>query len=191
MSAPQSTLLFDGACGICRTWVAYWRALTGDRILYRPYQDAAAEFPAISRDDLAHAICLIEPDGQIFSGAAATFRLLRMASVDGGAGRGFGWWAYAHLPGFGRLSELAYAFMARRRGLLAWLTHLLWGKALEPERHQLTIFLFLRLFGAIVVCAFLSLAVQILGLIGHAGLLPLSPYLAAAHQGWGTSAYWR
>ncbi|TAL77459.1 MAG: DUF393 domain-containing protein [Beijerinckiaceae bacterium] len=191
MSAQQATLLFDGACGICRSWVAYWRGLTGDCILYRPYQDAAAEFPAIAREDLAHAIFLIEPDGQVFSGAAATFRVLRIASQNGAAGRGLWWWAYAHLPGFAGLSERGYGFFARRRGLLALATRLLWGKSLEIERSALISFVFLRLFGAIVICAFLSLKVQILGLVGHDGLLPLAPYLAAAHHGWGASAYWR
>ena len=50
---------------------------------------------------------------------------------------------------------------------------LLWGPALEPERYELVSWLFLRLLGAIYVAAFASLAVQILGLAGHAGILPL------------------
>ncbi len=40
------TLVFDGDCGICRYWVTYWRELTGGRVDYRPYQEAAADFPA-------------------------------------------------------------------------------------------------------------------------------------------------
>ena len=32
---------------------------------------------------------------------------------------------------------------------------------------------------------------QILGLVGSGGLLPLGEYLAAAREGWGTDAYWR
>ncbi|MHB8884079.1 MAG: lipase maturation factor family protein [Methylovirgula sp.] len=186
MSVSRPTLLFDGNCGICRSWVAYWRALTEERIIFRPYQEAAGEFPALAEEDLASAIVLIEPDGQAFWGAAATFRLLRQTP-----GRGVWWWVYAHVPGFAAISEVAYSFLARRRGLLAALTGLLWGQERLPERMALVRFVFLRCFGAIYVSAFVALSVQIRGLVGHAGLLPLGPYLAAAHAGWGTAAYWR
>ena len=54
---------------------------------------------------------------------------------------------------------------------------------------QLVSWVFLRLFGAIYVAAFASLGVQILGLIGHDGILPLGEYLQAAHQALGNSAY--
>ncbi len=77
MSGVQPTLVYDGDCGICRYWVDYWRGLTGDAVLYRPYQEAAADFPGIPRDAFPDAIQLIEPDGQVYSGAAATYRVLR------------------------------------------------------------------------------------------------------------------
>jgi hypothetical protein len=35
------------------------------------------------------------------------------------------------------------------------------------------------------------LGVQVLGLVGHDGILPLGDYLSAARQGWGAAAYWR
>jgi predicted DCC family thiol-disulfide oxidoreductase YuxK len=184
--APRPTLLFDGDCGICRRWVTYWRLLTEERVVYRPYQEAAADFPNLAEHDLARAIVLVEPDGEMFSGAAATFRLLKMAD-----GKAYLWTLYRFLPCFAPLSELAYGFLSRHRGLLAALTTILWGPKLEPEGMDLARFLFLRLFGAILLSAFVSLAVQILGLVGHQGLLPAAPYLAAAHQGWGASAYWR
>lgn len=75
----RSTLVYDGDCGICRHWVNYWRQLTGDRIVYRPYQEAAEDFPTIPRDRFARAIQLIEPDGEIYQGAAAIYRTLRYA----------------------------------------------------------------------------------------------------------------
>ena len=43
----------------------------------------------------------------------------------------------------------------------------------------------------IYIIAFASLAVQVRGLIGHAGIAPLGDYLAAARQGWGAAAFWR
>ncbi|HKN08667.1 MAG TPA: lipase maturation factor family protein, partial [Pseudomonadota bacterium] len=111
-------------------------------------------------------------------------RLLRHAP-----GRGGWWWLYRHLPGFAPASEWAYACLAQRRALLARLSTLLWGPRLEAERYALASWVFLRLFGAIYLAAFASLAVQIEGLVGHDGILPLGNYLAAARQVLGGAAY--
>jgi predicted DCC family thiol-disulfide oxidoreductase YuxK len=184
MSLTRPTLVYDGDCGICRDWVSYWQGLTGDRIAYRPYQEAASDFPSIPRKAFAHAIQLIESEGQVYSGAAATYRVLRHAP-----GRAAWWWLYAHVPGFSWISERAYAFFARRRDLLTGTTRLLWGRPLEAEHYELVSWLFLRLLGAIYVAAFASLGVQILGLVGSAGILPLDAYLDAAHRALGGAAY--
>jgi len=177
-------LVYDGDCGICRYWVDYWQGLTGDRILYRPYQEAASDFPGIPREAFARAIQLIEADGSVYSGAAATYRALRQAP-----GRGAWWWLYAHVPGFAPASEWAYEFFSRRRGLLNHISKFLWGRGLVPERYELVSWLFLRLLGAVYVAAFGSLAVQILGLVGHAGILPLDEYLGLVRQELGSAAY--
>ena len=97
---------------------------------------------------------------------------------------------YTHIPGFAVASEWCYDFLARRRGLLNRISKLLWGPALEPERYELVSWVFLRLLGAIYVAAFASLGVQILGLVGHAGILPLGDHLGAAWQALGNTAYW-
>ena len=176
--------MYDGDCTICRYWVNYWQGLTAERVAFRPYQEAATDFPTISLQAFQRAIQLIEPDGQVYAGAAATFRLLRRVP-----GRAAWWWCYAHLPGFAAVSEWAYAYLARRRGLLERFSKLLWGPALVAERYALVSWVFLRLFGAIYVAAFASLGVQILGLSGHAGIAPLGDFLAAARQAFGDSAY--
>lgn len=186
MASPAPTLVFDGTCGICRTWVDYWRKLTGDRIVYRPYQEAAADFPAIPLQNFERAMTLIEPDGTAHAGAAATFRLLTYAPPRGGW-----WWAYRHVPGFKSVSEAAYTFLSQRRGLLAFLTRSLWGTPLKPERYDLVAWTFLRGLGLIYLAAFYSLGVQVLGLIGSDGILPLGEYLSTAHTAWGASAYWQ
>ena len=184
MSETRPTLVYDGDCGICRYWVDYWQGLTGERVRYRPYQQAAADFPSIAPHAFAQAIQLIEPDGQVYSGAAATYRVLRYAP-----GHGAWCWLYAHLPGFSQASERAYTFFARRRGLLHRVSRLLWGPSLEAEHYALVSWVFLRLFGAIYLAAFASLAVQIQGLVGHAGILPLTNYLGAAADTLGNAAY--
>ena len=57
------TLVFDGDCGICRTWVDYWAQLTGDLVLYRPYQEAGIDFPQIPIPEFKRVMQLVEPDG--------------------------------------------------------------------------------------------------------------------------------
>lgn len=186
MPYERPTLVYDGACGICRAWVDYWGALTENRVLYRPYQQAAADFPQIAVEDFKRAMTLIEPDGRVSAGAAATFRLLTHAP-----GRGLYWRAYQRVPGFAPATEAAYTFLSQRRGLLAGITRALWGVPIEPERYHVVRWLFLRGLGLVYVAAFFSLAVQILSLVGSEGMLPLAEYLAAAHAGWGPSAYWQ
>jgi predicted DCC family thiol-disulfide oxidoreductase YuxK len=176
--------VFDGDCGICRYWVVYWQGLTGKRVAYRPYQEAAADFPGIPPEAFRGAIQLIEKDGTVYAGAAATFRLLA-----GVPGRGLWWWLYAHLPLFAPLSERAYAYFAHHRGRLDRLTKLLWGPALEAERYDLVRSLFLRILGATYIAAFASLGVQIVGLAGHDGILPLAEFLDVARRAVGATVY--
>ena len=180
----RPTLIYDGECGICRRWVTYWARLTGSRVVYRPYQDAAQDFPAIPIEDFRRAIQLVEADGKVYAGAAASYRVLRHAP-----GRRTGWWLYAHVPGFAPATECSYRFFARHRGLLSGVTTLLWGTALEPERYDLVCWIFLRGLGLIYFAAFASLAVQISGLVGRAGVLPLTSFLAAVREHVGDAAY--
>jgi predicted DCC family thiol-disulfide oxidoreductase YuxK len=186
MSEACVTLVYDGDCEICRYWVDYWKRLTVGRVVYRPYQEAASDFPTISPEAFKRAIQLIEPNGQVYAGAAATYRVLRYAG-----GRKGWWWAYEYVPGFAPVSERAYAFFASRRGLLRRLSYLSWGPRPEPLSYDIVSWVFLRLLGAIYTAAFTSLGAQIVGLVGEHGILPVGSYLDAARQGWGTSAYWR
>src|SRR5262245_3250498 len=50
--------------------------------------------------------------------------------------------------------------------------------------------LFLRLLGFVYLIAFVSLAVQITGLVGEHGILPVGEFLGGVHQRFGASAYY-
>jgi len=65
MTSAPATFVYDGDCGICRTWVDYWRGLTGEKVAYRPYQEAAADLPAIPLEALERATHLIAADGEV------------------------------------------------------------------------------------------------------------------------------
>ena len=166
-------LVYDGDCGFCGYWARYWSMLTGDCVEYRPYQEVAARFPAISQAEFQRAVQFIAPDGPHASAAEASFLTLSHSP-----GKGFWLALYRKLPGFAPVSELAYAFIAARRPVFFRASLMLWGRHPEPPRYDLVSFLFLRLLGLIYLSAFVSFAVQAQGLIGSRGVLPLSELVA-------------
>ena len=86
-SPPVGPLLvFDGDCGFCRFWVERWRAWTDGHFRFEPFQTAAEKFPDMPRERFEKAVQLIEPNGAVYAGADAFFRLLEFV-------RGFGWLA--------------------------------------------------------------------------------------------------
>jgi len=179
-----AVLLYDGECGICREWVDYWQQLTGVKVNYRPYQEAADDYPDIAVEDLEVAIYLIESDGTICKGARATYSLYRDIHPQS-----ILLLLYRYLPGFGFFSELCYRFFSTHRGTLAFFTHLFWGRNFEPPRYQIITWLFLRLLGLTYLVAFISFAVQASALIGADGVLPVEYYLNAVKEQLGTDAY--
>jgi predicted DCC family thiol-disulfide oxidoreductase YuxK len=188
VSDPESVrpvLVFDGDCGICRRWVNYWRVLTGDRIEYLPYQQIADQHPDIPLAEFQRSIQLLESGGARYRGAEATYRVLAYAP-----GHGHWLWLYRHIPGYAPISEAAYDFLSQHRELLARLTNFLWGRELQPTTYDRVRWLFLRLLGCIYLAAFASLAVQIEGLIGSHGILPLEDHLAALRLRYGATAYY-
>jgi predicted DCC family thiol-disulfide oxidoreductase YuxK len=173
-ASPRPLLIYDGDCGFCFYWARYWGKLTGESVEYRPYQQVAAQHPAVPEADFKRAVQFIAPDGRRASAAEASFLTLSHA-------RGKGFWLalYRHVPGFAAVSERAYAFIAAHRPAFYRASLLLWGRNHEPPRYELISFLFLRLFGLIALSAFVSFAVQAQGLIGSRGILPLADLVDA------------
>ncbi|MGO8869585.1 MAG: lipase maturation factor family protein [Alphaproteobacteria bacterium] len=168
-AGPRPLLVYDGDCGFCGYWQRYWQKLTGERVDYRPYQEVAAQYPAIPTAEFQRAVQFITPDGRRARAAEASFLTLSHA-------RGKAFWLalYRRLPGFAAVSELVYAFIAAHRPAFYRVSLLLWGRNYEPPRHDLVSYLFLRLFGLIYLAAFVSFGVQALGLIGSHGIMPLA-----------------
>ncbi|MBI4694812.1 MAG: lipase maturation factor family protein [Gammaproteobacteria bacterium] len=183
MSTP--TLLFDGDCGFCKYWVAYWRLLTGTAVRYAPYQEALAAFPGLTAAQCRAAIWLVLPDGSRHSGADAAFRVLAIAGSPGLA------WSYRYIPLFAALSEAVYRLVAAHRGPAMTLARALWGGARVPARYDRAAWYYVRGIALVYLMAFLSLLPQIRALAGSDGILPLAPYLEAARAGLGRKAYVR
>jgi predicted DCC family thiol-disulfide oxidoreductase YuxK len=181
----RALLVYDGRCGFCRLWIGRWRGMTGERVVYATFQEVAGKFPDVPLERFRRAVHLIDEDGTTSDGAEAVFRLLAHAP-----GRGWTLTLYRRLPGFAPLSEACYRFIANRRGLFFKLTGLLWGKRLEAPRYGLVARLFVQALGLVYFAAFISLFVQIPGLLGENGILPAGPYLQAAGAQLGYASRW-
>lgn len=178
-------LVYDGDCGFCRLWIARWRAATGDRVDYAPYQEVAARFPGVPRERFAGAVQLLDADGRWYGGADAVFRTLATAP-----GRRWPLWLYRRLPGVRPVTEAAYRLVAANRPLLYRVTRWIWGDHVVPPGETLTTWIFLRLLAVIYLVAFVSMWVQVQGIAGPDGILPARDFLTALHARYGRLAYW-
>ena len=183
-SPPKPLMIWDGECLFCKMCIERWREITAGKIDYATYQQAADQFPEIPVDQFKRAMAFIEPDGKTFFAAEAVYRSLRHRSS-----RKWLAWSYDQVPGFAEISETAYKFIARHRSLGSSVTRLLWGKDVRPPTYFWARRWFLRVLGVIYLIAFVSLWVQVDGLIGSDGVSPVNQFLPAVHTQLGKDAY--
>jgi predicted DCC family thiol-disulfide oxidoreductase YuxK len=184
-SLDRPTLVFDGECSFCRVWVEYWQRLTGERVLYMPYQEIGERFPDFPRKDFASAVTLFPSSGEARAGAHAVFSLLALLP-----GKSWMLWLYVYFPGFAPIAELVYRMIARHRSFCFWATRALWGIPIEVETFGIASWLFLRTLGAVYLLAFASFATQAAGLIGSHGISPVGEYLQSLREYYG-AVYWQ
>jgi lipase maturation factor 1 len=177
-------MIWDGECLFCKRWIERWREITAGKVDYATYQEAAARFPEIPIEQFKRAVVFVEPDGEVFVAAEAVYRSLQYRSS-----RKWLAWSYDHVPGFAGISEAAYKFIARHRSLGSTFTRLLWGKDVRPPTYFWARRWFLRLLGLVYLIAFVSLWVQVDGLVGSNGMSPVDQFLPTVRQQLGTDAY--
>jgi predicted DCC family thiol-disulfide oxidoreductase YuxK len=187
VSNPPSKplMIWDGECHFCRRWIERWREITAGEVEYVTYQEAANRFPEIPIEQFQRAVAFIEPDGKAFFAAEAVYRSLRYRFS-----RRWLAWSYDRVPGFAAVSELAYGFIARHRSAGSAVTRLLWGSDVRPPTYLWGRRWFLRTLGVIYLIAFVSLWVQVDGLIGRDGISPINQFLPAVQERVGGRAYW-
>src|SRR5436190_466067 len=181
---PKPLLIWDGECHFCKRWIERWREITASEVDYATYQEAANRFPEIPPEDFKRSIVFIEPNGQTFFAAQAVYRSLACRSS-----RRYLAWSYDHVPGFAAISELTYKFIARHRKFGSGITRLLWGSDVRPPTYFWARRWFLRALGLIYLIAFISLWVQVDGLVGSTGISPLNQFLPAVHEQLDRQAY--
>jgi len=181
---PKPLMIWDGDCHFCKRWIERWQQITASKVDYVTYQQAAHQFPEIPIEQFKRAVALVEPDGETFFAAEAVYRSLQYRPS-----RKWLAWSYDHLPGFAPISETAYKFIARHRGLASTITRLLWGKDVRPPTYFWARRWFLRALGLTYLIAFVSLWLQVDGLIGSDGVSPVNQFLPAVRAQLGQDAY--
>lgn len=171
-STAAPLFVYDGDCGFCRGWVERWRRRTGDRVVYAPFQEVAGRFPSIPIQAFRAQAHFIEPDGRVSPGAEAVFHALSYAP------RG-GWLlsAYHRVPGFAAVSEAVYHWVAGHRPFLTRAAR--WWPEIGGRTPSRVVVrrLFLWALALVYLDAFLSLLVQVRGLVGERGILPAAELL--------------
>jgi len=174
---PKPLLIWDGDCHFCRLWIERWQVITRGEVDYATYQELTDRFPEIPKGQFQKSVVFVDKDGEVFFAAEAVYRSLRYRSS-----RKWLSWSYDRVPAFAALSEIAYKIVARNRGFGSSITRLLWGNDVRPPRYFASRRWFLRALGVVYLIAFVSLWVQVDGLIGTRGISPVSEFLPAAHQ---------
>ena len=162
-------LIYDGDCNFCARWIRRWRGITGERVDYLPYQDpnVPGRFSELQREQLETSVHFVQTDGSVFTGAEAALRSLAENPREHWL---LDW--YVHSSIFARVSERLYRFVAEHRRFFSLLTRLGWGERTEVPTHFLVRWTFLRALGLIYLFAFVSLWVQVRGLLGTNGIEP-------------------
>ncbi|HEY3173248.1 MAG TPA: lipase maturation factor family protein [Thermoanaerobaculia bacterium] len=181
----RPVVVFDGDCTFCRFWIERWKSISRGRLDYAPYQETAARFPEIPEDEFRRAVQLVSPSGEVFSGAEAVVRAL--AEVPG---RGHWLAMYRGIPGARAATDAAYRLIADHRDAAFRVTRLFWGTVAEKPTYFRASSLFVRLLALCYLAAFLSLSLQVDGLIGPRGILPAEGYLDWIRAQTGPSRFW-
>src|SRR6266700_2469508 len=181
---PKPLLIWDGECDFCRLWIERWREITEGKVDYATYQEAAVRFPEIPVDQFTRAMAFIKPDGDVFFAADAVYRSLAYRRS-----RRLLAWSYDRVPGFAAVSETGYGFIARHRNFASAVTRLLWGNDVRRPTYFWARRWFLRALGTIYLIAFVSLWVQVNGLVGSDGMSPTNQFLPAVRAQIGPDAY--
>ena len=123
--APALTVLYDGACPLCRREIGVYQGLRPNTpVCFADVSNASLALPAgTTQAQLMARFHVQTADGQLLSGARAFLAL--WAALPG-----WRWLAWiGRLPGAARVMEGAYRFFLRLRPTLQR-----WATRLEPPR---------------------------------------------------------
>jgi predicted DCC family thiol-disulfide oxidoreductase YuxK len=125
-SGVKPVLVYDGDCRFCRRWVSRWQARTKDRVEFAPYQEPGV----LSRLGIPLAagrrsVQLAMPDGAVYEGAEAVFRMILLAPGRHVIAR------LGRLPALRWVAQRVYRFAASHRMLASRIDRALFSRPSE------------------------------------------------------------
>ncbi len=174
----KPVLYWDADCNFCRRWVERWQADSGNAVVYRTLQEAPPAVQSAAGGEPFQRIVLVRSDGTMSTGAHAALEAQARGSGEGRLLHRL----YKFLPPFRYVADTAYAWIAAHRPVCSAMTNLFWGQDVLRPTYQISGYFFPRLIGLIFLFAFLSLWVQIDGLAGSRGILPVAAHLEAVQN---------
>ncbi len=171
----QAELAYRDNDPLWRYAVGYLCSVTGDSLVYRASADPA--MPALRfRDER----------GEEYTDAGAFFAVRARAP-----GYRLGHALMRRWPAFAWLMAVLFTACQRHSRAVSWLARELFGPELRATRFERVSAVFLRLLGLTYIAAFFSFGMQVRGLVGSSGILPLPHLLSEATQAHGWQAFWR
>ncbi len=169
ITPPQSaTLLYDGDCGFCQVWVAYFVQKAPGLFIPQAFQTWNGN--EIPESNLRSAVHLVKQDGSVLVGAHVFAELFSQMGVR--------WPLFLYRHGGAFFADRVYYWIARHRKLSFWFTQGSFGIPVYPLSLDRMSDWFLRGLGFIYAMAFFSLQSQVIGLLGSDGVMPLEKWLS-------------
>ena len=107
----RPVLVFDGECGFCRRLASKWYEKTREKINFVPNSELSDEFGRYSTEEFTKEIKLIYPEGRVYGGATAAFKVIEHSRSPLRALS----WIYNRTRAFDPIWEWAYRLVARYR----------------------------------------------------------------------------
>jgi predicted DCC family thiol-disulfide oxidoreductase YuxK len=172
----KPVLLYDEGSMLCRARVAQWQYRTGTDVQFIPYDDAWGIFPQeygpIPSYQPGISFHLVDSDGEVYANAEAVCRMLTYAH--------HGSWRYALYKRnalFARVSDKWYSRTATNRLLCDKIHYYASGRDDTAATYYMTRWAFLRVIGLVYFIAFGSLWLQLGGLTGSEGIMPMADHM--------------
>ena len=120
-------LIFDNECGFCSGMALKWYEKTGEQIRFVPFNEISENLRDPAIEGFENEMKLLYPDGRVYSGAAAAFKIiehskspLRVLS-----------WFYNSTRFFDPIWEGVYKIVARNRNRFTF------AKEVSTHNHNL------------------------------------------------------
>jgi len=119
----KPVLVYDGDCRFCKRWVRRWQKRTGERVEYAPYQGPGVLLRlGIPLAAARRSVQLAMPDGVVYQGAEAVFRVIALAPGLHPLAR------LGRLPILRWIAERFYRFVANHRVLASRVDRMLFRR---------------------------------------------------------------